>query len=370
MKKFLIILLVLFLGFGSYLALRPTKEAKYVSKKVTKQALSVKVEAIGEVYAKNQVDVGSQVSGQVTKIYVKLGQFVKKGQKIAQIDKDKQQNNYDITNARLQAAKISQESISIAYDIALSQYERQQGLYKRMASSKTQLEEKQTIFYKIKAELKDAKAKVAELEISLKNAIKDLAYTRINAPMDGYIVNIAVEQGQIVNAVQNIPTIARLANLSVMEIRMQIAEADINKIKKGQKVFFSILSDPAKKFKAKVAQIDLANTQLSDAKSGSYNSNASSNAVYYYARSFVRNKDNFLRIGMSVQNEIIIKSLKDILAVPTTAIKKDQKGFYVVLLKNKKEEKSYVSLGSSDALNTQILSGVKLGDEVLIAKFR
>lgn len=369
MKKIFIIIFSLFLiAIAYFVFFKKPDQKSYVTTILSKSDLTQKVEAIGEVYAKNQVDVGSQVSGQVTNIYVKLGDFVKKGQLIAQIDKDKQQNNYDITQARLKSAKANLLSTSVAFNIANSQFIRQKGLYERKASSLIQLEEKQDLYYKLMAQKKDYEAKIKELEISLRNALKDLAYTRITAPMDGYIVNVAVDEGQIVNAVQSIPTIARLANLNLMEIRMQIAEADINKIKLNQSVSFSILSNPDKKYKARVDEIDLANTDLSDANSGDYSGNASTNAVYYYARAFVQNHDNFLRIGMSVQNEIEIKALKGIIKVPTVAIKKDKKGFFVNIYKNKKSEKHYVKLGLSDALNTQILKGVKLGDELILAK--
>lgn len=365
MKKLIATIIIIVLALLLYFFTHNEDKSSYELAKVSKGDLSLKVEAIGVVYAKNQVDVGSQVSGQVVKIYVHLGQFVKKGQKIAQIDKEKQQNNYDITKAKLQSARIALKSVQTAFDIAKSQFKRQQGLYTRMASSKTQLEEKEVTYYDLMAKKEESIALVAQLEISLKNAIKDLAYTKINAPMDGYVVNIAVEQGQIVNAVQSIPTIVRLANLSEMEIRMQIAEADIAKIKTGQKVIFSILSNPLKKYYSKVAKVDLANTQLSDAKSTPYDASQGQSAVYYYARAFVKNKDKFLRIGMSVQNEILIKSLKDVLIIPNTAIKQDEKGFYVRVLKNKKVSKKYVSLGAFTAFNAQVISGLKLGDEVI-----
>lgn len=368
LSMFLIILIIVvyFFFFAN------KEEYNYLTYEAKKQDITQSIEAIGEVYAKTQVDVGAQVSGQITKLHVKLGDRVNEGDLIAQIDKDKQQNDLDITKAQLESAKANLESKKIALDIATKQYQREQKLYAKKATSLENLENLKNTFYALRANVADLKAQTTQLEISLKNAQKDLAFTTITAPSKGEIINVAVEEGQTVNANQNTPSIVRLADLSEMEIRMQIAEADINKISVGKKVKFSILNEPDKKYEAVISSIDPANTTISDATSNTNlnsSSSASTNAVYYYARVFVKNDNNFLRIGMSTENEIAIKTENNTLVIPTLAIKSDTKGYYVEILKaNNISVKTPVKLGIKDSLNTQILDGINEGDLVIIGK--
>lgn len=371
-KKTLIIVILLCVGaVALYVGFfKKDDKAQLATQSIVRMNIDQSIEAVGEVYAKEQVDVGAQVSGQITKLYVQIGDKVKAGDLIAQIDKDKQQNDLDITKAQLASTKANLESKKVALEIASSQYQREQKLYSNKATSLENLETLKNNFYGLKASVADLNAQVVQLEITLKNAEKDLGYTTITAPMDGIIINVAVDEGQTVNANQSTPTIVKIANLDEMEIRMEIAEADVSKIKVGTAVKFSILNDPEKKYEAKISSIDPANTTTSDAKSNSSSSSTSSsstNAIYYYAKVFVKNRDNFLRIGMSVENSIVIKSAPNALAVPTYAIKNDKGGYFVELLRGGQIIKSYVKIGIKDSINTQILDGVSENDLLVLS---
>lgn len=370
-KKTLIIVILLCVGaVALYVGFfKKDDKAQLATQSITRMNIDQSIEAVGEVYAKEQVDVGAQVSGQITKLYVQIGDKVKAGDLIAQIDKDKQQNDLDITKAQLASTKANLESKKVALEIASSQYQREQKLYSNKATSLENLETLKNNFYGLKASVADLDAQVVQLEITLKNAEKDLGYTTITAPMDGIIINVAVDEGQTVNANQSTPTIVKIANLDEMEIRMEIAEADVSKIKVGTAVKFSILNDPEKKYEAKISSIDPANTITSDAKSNSSSSTSSSStsAIYYYAKVFVKNRDNFLRIGMSVENSIVIKSAPNALAVPTYAIKNDKGGYFVELLRGGQIIKSYVKIGIKDSINTQILDGVSENDLLILS---
>ena len=371
-KKTLIIVIVLCVGaVALYVGFfKKDDKAQLATQSITRINIYQSIEAVGEVYAKEQVDVGAQVSGQITKLYVQIGDKVKAGDLIAQIDKDKQQNDLDITKAQLASTKANLESKKVALEIASSQYQREQKLYSNKATSLENLETLKNNFYSLKASVADLNAQVVQLEITLKNAEKDLGYTTITAPMDGIIINVAVDEGQTVNANQSTPTIVKIANLDEMEIRMELADADVSKIKVGPAVKFSILNDPEKKYEAKISSIDPANTTTSDAKSNSSSSSTSSSstsAIYYYAKVFVKNRDNFLRIGMSVENSIVIKSAPNALAVPTYAIKNDKGGYFVELLRGGQIIKSYVKIGIKDSINTQILDGVSENDLLVLS---
>lgn len=368
--KYKILFIVLLIGiiFGIYYGVFYTKDkVQVVTQKIQRSNIEQSIEAVGKVYAKDQVDVGAQVSGQIIKLYVKVGDKVKQGDLIAQIDKDKQQNDLDITKAKLESIKASLESKKVAFDIASKQYQREQKLYAQKATSLESLETLKNNYYTLKADVADLNAQVIQLEISLKNAQKDLGYTTIRAPIDGYIINVAVDEGQTVNANQSTPTIVKIANLDEMEVRMEIAEADINKIKIGTEVNFAVLSDPDKKYQALISSIDPADTEVSDSSSSSNSSNSSSSAIYYYAKFFVPNKNNFLRIGMSIQNEIIIQSAKNVIVVPTYTIYNDTNGYYVEILENDKKIKKYIKLGIHDAINTEVLEGLSENEELIIS---
>ncbi|ECK2828650.1 efflux RND transporter periplasmic adaptor subunit [Campylobacter jejuni] len=374
-KKIVLIILIAILGsVGAYfIFFNNDEKISYLTQKIQKKDISQTIEAVGKVYAKDQVDVGAQVSGQIIKLYVDVGTHVKQGDLIAQIDKDKQQNDLDITKAQLESAKANLESKKVALEIANKQYQREQKLYAAKASSLENLETQKNNYYTLKANVAELNAQVVQLEITLKNAQKDLGYTTITAPMDGVVINVAVDEGQTVNANQNTPTIVRIANLDEMEVRMEIAEADVSKIKVGTELDFSLLNDPQKTYHAKIASIDPADTEVSDSStslsssSSSSSSLSSSNAIYYYAKFYVANKDDFLRIGMSIQNEIVVASAKAVLAVPTYAIKSDPKGYYVEILENQKAVKKYVKLGIKDSINTQILEGVNEDEELIVS---
>ncbi|MBX0381836.1 efflux RND transporter periplasmic adaptor subunit [Campylobacter coli] len=365
----LIVVILALFGVGAYfIFFNDNEKITYLTQKVKKIDISQTIEAVGKVYAKDQVDVGAQVSGQIIKLYVDVGSHVKQGDLIAQIDKDKQQNDLDITKAQLESAKANLESKKVALEIASKQYQREQKLYAAKASSLENLEIQKNNYYSLKASVAELNAQIIQLEITLKNAKKDLDYTTITAPIDGVVINVAVDEGQTVNANQNTPTIVRIANLDEMEIKMEIAEADVNKIKIGTELEFSLLNDPQKTYRASIASIDPADTEVSDSSSSySSSSSSSSNAIYYYAKFYVQNKDNFLRIGMSIQNEIVIASVKDVIAVPTYAIKNDAKGYYVEILQNQKAVKKYVKFGIKDSINTQILEGVDENEELIIS---
>ncbi|EKH9383166.1 efflux RND transporter periplasmic adaptor subunit [Campylobacter jejuni] len=364
-KKIVLIILIAILGSveAYFIFFNNDEKISYLTQKIQKKDISQTIEAVGKVYAKDQVDVGAQVSGQIIKLYVDVGTHVKQGDLIAQIDKDKQQNDLDITKAQLESAKANLESKKVALEIASKQYQREQKLYAAKASSLENLETQKNNYYTLKANVAELNAQVVQLEITLKNAQKDLGYTTITAPMDGVVINVAVDEGQTVNANQNTPTIVRIANLDEMEVRMEIAEADVSKIKVGTELDFSLLNDPQKTYHAKIASIDPADTEVSDSSTSS----SSSNAIYYYAKFYVANKDDFLRIGMSIQNEIVVASAKAVLAVPTYAIKSDPKGYYVEILENQKAVKKYVKLGIKDSINTQILEGANENEELIVS---
>ena len=381
MKKTKILIILLILGVGGYFVYDKffkvkEEEVEFITKKAKKGSFSKKVDATGEIFATELIDVGAQVSGQIKKLYVKLGDQVKKGDMIASIDSSTQQNSIDNKEAQLAIYKAQLESAKVALNIAKTQFDRENALFAKNATSKQEFESAKNTYSANSAKIKELEAQIKQTNIELSTAKINLGYTKITAPRDGTVVSVQVEEGQTVNANQTTPTIVNIADLSHVKMKMQIAEGDITKIKVGTPVEYSILSEPTKKFQTTVSSIDPGLTTLSDGSYGSSSSNkssyssssSSSSAVYYYAQSIVDNKDGILRIGMTTQNELLIANVEDAIIVPSIGIKKDENGTFVYVLKDGKPVKTAVKTGIKDNLDTQIISGINEGDEIITSQ--
>lgn len=381
MKKSKILIILLILGVGGYFVYDKffnikDEKVEFITKKAKKGSFSKKVDATGEIFATELIDVGAQVSGQIKKLYVKLGDQVKKGDMIASIDSSTQQNSIDNKEAQLAIYKAQLESAKVALNIAKTQFDRENALFAKNATSKQEFESAKNTYSANSAKIKELEAQIKQTNIELSTAKINLGYTKITAPRDGTVVSVQVEEGQTVNANQTTPTIVNIADLSHVKMKMQIAEGDITKIKVGTPVEYSILSEPTKKFQTTVSSIDPGLTTLSDGSYGSSSSSkssyssssSSSSAVYYYAQSIVDNKDGILRIGMTTQNELLIANVKDAIIVPSIGIKKDENGTFVYVLKDGKPVKTAVKTGIKDNLDTQIISGINEGDEIITSQ--
>ena len=381
MKKTKILIILLIFGVGGYFIYDnffkvKDEKVEFITKKAKKGSFSKKVDATGEIFATELIDVGAQVSGQIKKLYVKLGDQVKKGDMIASIDSSTQQNSIDNKEAQLAIYKAQLESAKVALNIAKTQFDRENALFAKNATSKQEFESAKNTFSANSAKIKELEAQIKQTNIELSTAKINLGYTKITAPRDGTVVSVQVEEGQTVNANQTTPTIVNIADLSHVKMKMQIAEGDITKIKVGTPVEYSILSEPTKKFQTTVSSIDPGLTTLSDGSYGSSSSSkssyssssSSSSAVYYYAQSIVDNKDGILRIGMTTQNELLIANVEGAIIVPSIGIKKDENGTFVYVLKDGKPVKTAVKTGIKDNLGTQIISGINEGDEIITSQ--
>lgn len=381
MKKTKILIILLILGVGGYFVYDnffkvKDEKVEFITKKAKKGSFSKKVDATGEIFATELIDVGAQVSGQIKKLYVKLGDQVKKGDMIASIDSSTQQNSIDNKEAQLAIYKAQLESAKVALNIAKTQFDRENALFSKNATSKQEFESAKNTYSANSAKIKELEAQIKQTNIELSTAKINLGYTKITAPRDGTVVSVQVEEGQTVNANQTTPTIVNIADLSHVKMKMQIAEGDITKIKVGTPVEYSILSEPTKKFQTTISSIDPGLTTLSDGSYGSSSSSkssyssssSSSSAVYYYAQSIVDNKDGILRIGMTTQNELLIANVEGAIIVPSIGIKKDENGTFVYVLKDGKPVKTAVKTGIKDNLDTQIISGINEGDEIITSQ--
>lgn len=374
MKKFIKfgIFCVLALILIWFFLFKKDEEApNFITTKLQSGDIKSVVIANGEVYAQDLVDVGAQVSGQIKKLYVKVGDNVKKGDMIAQIDSEKQENEISKEKAQLVIYEANLKAAEIKAQNAKIQFLREQKLYKKDATSKEKLENAKNEAALSAANVKQIQAQIEQTKLALDTAETNLGYTKISAPLDGTIVSVPVEEGRTVNANQTTPTIVKIADLSKMEIRLQISEGDISLVKVGQNVEYTILSALDDIKKAEISSIDPALTSLSDGSYDKTNLNGSSSsneAVYFYAKVLVDDNDGFLKIGMTTQNTIIVNEAKNVNFITSSAIQKDKNNErFVWILKDKTPTKAKIKIGISDNLNTQILSGINKNDEIIIS---
>ena len=362
------LLAVAALAAGMWWWLKPKNEINYLTEPVVRTNIAQTVSATGEISAAQLVDVGAQASGQIKKLHVTLGQQVKKGDLIAEIDSTSQLNNLNTNKAKLDTYQAQLVSAEIALRSADKKYKREQALWQEDATSREALEDAQDAFAAAKASVAELKSSIRQTQIAINTAEADLGYTRITAPMDGTVVAIPVEEGQTVNANQTTPTIVQVADLSTMLNKMQIAEGDVNKVKAGMKLTFTTLSQPDNVREATLESIDPGLTTMSQ---GSYttSTDTTDSAIYYYARSLVPNEDNVLHIGMTTENTITINQAEKVLAVPKLAVKQRGGKQYVrVLGENNQPQEKEIITGLSDNMSTEVKSGLSEGENVIISE--
>ena len=366
-KRTIWLLLAVVLMAVLWAIFRPKEEVNYITDEVQRSNLNQIVNATGEISAAQLVDVGAQASGQIKKLYVKLGQQVKKGDLIASIDSTTQLNTLNTNKARLDTYRAQLVSAQVALRVKQRAFDRERALLAQDATSKADWENAQDALAAAKANVAELRSQIRQTQIAINTSEADLGYTRITAPMDGTVVSIPVEEGQTVNASQNTPTIVQLADLSKMLNKMQIAEGDMSKVKAGMSLTFTTLADNTKKRHAKLDVVDPGLTTMSQ---GSYNTSTDTTdtAIYYYARALVPNDDGALHIGMTTQNNILVKSVKGVLTVSNQAIKHRQgKKIVMVLDNNQQVHPMQVETGITDGMRTEIVKGLKEGDKVVVS---
>ena len=374
-KRFFILLGLLVAGGATYyfFSSNSKQETTYLTESVTRGNVEKTVVASGSVESVNEVDVGAQASGKITKLYVKLGQEIKKGEMIADIDSTTQINTLNTKKAALVSYQAQLKAKKTAYDVALSSYNRLSKLYTQKATSLDSLNTAKSTLDNAKAEMEAIEANIKQAEIEVNTAETNVGYTKITAPMDSTVISVPVSEGQTVNANQTTPTIVTIADLSKMKIKPEISEGDITKVKAGQEVSFTILSDNQTVYHSVIDSVDPANTTTSDSSSTSSSTSSSSSsttsAIYYYANVLIDNPDRTLRIGMTTENNIKIANAKDVLLVSNMAIqKRDGKNFVNVLNDKNQPEQREVETGVQNDFHTEIKSGVNEGEKVIVSQ--
>lgn len=290
-----------------------------VTSPVTRGDLEQTVDATGVIDAYKLVNVGAQASGQIKKLYVQLGDEVKAGDPIAEIDSITQENSLRNAEAALENVR-AQRAVQAA-NLRESElaFERQRMMFAEQASSKAEFDSAEAKLATTRAQVRAIDAQIKQRETELGTARANLGYTRIAAPIDGTVVAVVAEEGRTVNANQSAPTIVKLARLDTVTVNAEISEADVVKVKTGMPVYFTILGNPDRKYHATLRTVNPAPASIAS-ESSSNASSGSSSAVYYNALFDVENPDGSLRIDMTAQVSVLLQQAKDSLLIPAVAL--------------------------------------------------
>lgn len=307
--------------------------------------ISSSVTATGTVEPIKQVEVGTQVSGIISKIYVDFNSVVREGQLIAELDMSVLQTELESSRANLNSAKVE-------YDYQTKNYQRIKGLYEKELVSATEFEQAQYSYDK-------ARYAYTQAQSNYTKAQKNIGYAKIYSPIDGVVLSRAVDEGQTVASGFSTPTLFTIANdLTAMRVIANVDEADIGSVQEGQRVDFEVDAYPEDTFRGTVVQVRLQAT-------------TTSNVVTYQVVIDAPNPELKLKPGLTANITIYTLDKQDVLAVPVRALRftpeneKYQENTVWRQLPGDKLERVSVVTGVSDGVQTEILEGLSQGDRIV-----
>jgi HlyD family secretion protein len=352
-----------------------TPETQYVTADANRGYISSVIQSTGTLNAVERVDVGTQISGKIKSIYIDYNSTVKKGDLIAEIDPETQQADVAQYRASYASAQANLSSAEARLVNAEKSFARTKILADKDLIAKAELDAAESNRDVARAQVKASEASVAQSRAALAKAEKNLKETKIYSPVDGVVIAKNVDEGQTVAASYQTPSIAVIAkDLSQMQVQVNVDEADIGGVFKGQRARFTVDAYPNDEFEGSVTQIRLSPV-------------ISSNVVTYVVIAKVANNNGKLMPGMTANVSLISVEKDDVLMVPNSAFRfkpvgddaqnrgrpeprrsnvaEIQKPAVYLLGKDNKPVKAEVARGISDGVNTEILSGLKEGDRVI-----
>jgi macrolide-specific efflux system membrane fusion protein len=363
---------VMALAVAGFLFLRPSPP-ELATASVRIGDIEQTVLATGKIRPKELVSVGAQVSGQVKRLYVVLGQRVRAGDPIAEIDPRPQQlalRNAEASVTALRAQRAGREGALVQAELA---FRRQRTMLAADASARADYEAAHAALLALRGEMASLDAQIEAGRTQVETARINLGYTKVSAPMDGVIVAVVTKQGQTVNAFQSAPTIVMLARLDVMTVRAEISEGDIARVRPGQPVWFTTLGTPDERRDARIERIEPAPESIATEASGSQTttSAATPTAIYYNALFDVPNTEGRLRPSMTAQVTVRLAQARRAVLMPLAALgTRDRQGRYSVRVVDERGdvETRKVRTGISDDSDIVVLAGLRPGQKVVIAQ--
>lgn len=357
------IALLVLIGIYYYSGSKKSKSISFVTEKVDSGNISNSITATGTIKPVTEVEVGTQVSGIIDKIYVDYNSIVTKGQLIAEMDKVTLQSE-------LQSAKANYDGSKAEYDYQLKLYERNKKLHEKELISETAYEESVYNYQRAKSTYDSSKAALAKAQ-------RNLSYATISSPIDGVVTSRAVEEGQTVASGFETPTLFTIAaDLTKMQVVADVDEADIAGVKEGALVKFTVDAYPDDTFEGRVHQVRLGSTN----NSSSSTTTSSSTVVTYEVVITADNPDLKLKPRLTANATIYTLNKEGVLRVSNKALRFDPnpnivKGYTIQDIEAKQkvwtiEDKTLIAhpveIGVSDGIYSEVLSGLKKDDQIII----
>jgi macrolide-specific efflux system membrane fusion protein len=328
---------------------------------VTRANIEEVVTSQGKLEAKQYVDVGTQVSGQLKKINVDIGDTVKKGQLLAEIDPRVYQAQVEAGEAHLNSLRAQLNQQKAAAVLAEQNLKRNESLIAVNAVSQQALQETESQAAVARAQVESIGAQMQETQSNLTASRTNLGYTKIYAPMDGTVTTLPTKEGQTLNANQTTPTVMQVANLDVMTVRAQVAEADVTRIKENMPAYFTTLGDSERRWQGTVRQVQPSPEIVND-------------VVLYDVLIDVKNDGHKLMTGMTTQVFFIFGKADNALIIPAEVltrrvVKEDNqngKAYRVAVMTDSGQEQRVIHVGLQTRTQAEVIDGLKAGEKIAV----
>ena len=322
---------------------------------VTTGAIEQTVSALGKLEPRTYVDVGAQVSGQLDKVEVEIGDAVVKDQLLAEIDARVTLSRVQANEARVNSLVAQRREQAAQLELATRQHARNVALFERKLISADVSETSEAALASAKARLGSLDAQISEARSTVEGDKSTLGYSKVLAPMAGTVVSLTAVEGQTLNATQVSPIIMRIADLEHMTVVAQVAEADVGRLAPGMKAYFNTLGAPERRWETIVRQVQPTPTTLND-------------VVLFNVLLDVDNPDRALLPGMTAQVFFPQDHAQDVPLVPLAALEPAGRpgAFRARVRTERGEESRDVVVGTRSRAMAQVVSGLKPGERVIL----
>ena len=328
---------------------------------VTRANIEEVVTAQGKLEPKQYVDVGTQVSGQLKKINVDIGDTVTKGELLAEIDPRVYQAQVEAGEAKLNSLRAQLNQQKAEAVLADQNLQRNQNLIAANAVSKQALQETESQAAVAKAQVDSIIAQIQETDSNLKASKTNLGFTKIYAPIAGTVTTLPTKEGQTLNANQTAPTIMQVANLDMMTVRAQVAEADVSRLKENMPAYFTTLGNSDHRWQGKVRQIQPSPEVVND-------------VVLYDVLIDVKNEGRQLMTGMTTQVFFIFGKADNAVVIPAEALtrraaKEDNdkgKAYRITVAKGDSREQRIIHVGLQTRTQAEVTDGLQEGEHIFV----
>lgn len=318
------------------------------------------IAAMGRLQPVRGVDVGAQVSGQLRSISVAIGDNVRAGQLIAEIDPNLYLARVESSRAGLAILQDQLKDKVAQLVLSQTEHDRKSSLARKSIVSQSNLETQQALLESAKLAVKIVNSEIKRAEATLRIDEINLQHTRIHSPIDGTIISQSAFAGQTLSAIQDAPTIVGIADLGIMTVEAYVSEADILRLLIGKQSFFSVLGDNDRRWTGKLRQIN----PMPEVKN---------NVILYKALFDVDNADRTLRIGMTAQVFFIIEKAENVLNVPLSSLRlldqsvgSQNAAMIDVQRDNGLTESRVVKIGIRNRVAAEIVDGLREGERVVV----